>query len=303
MASLQQTGVGIPYSITASSKFILSTSGRIRSCQRYKTLLQDILGLNVVYIPTHTLFSDDMSNISQKIDPQEFVWALRGMPCLGGAISRDIKQSVVQFLDEVDESARAVNSVNTIVRRGKILRGYNTDVIGFRQAVENGLAANPNTTVTSAVIYGYGGVTNVAAHVLKSMGMIVYITGRRSDMVLAKAQELGVEVWTTAIQANLFVNAAPVSSSPLAEAEMFLPALAGCSLVFDHELNGHCLAAHCAAQNPPVPLISGMDMYVPQMTTQWALFLEGLVPDSAEVVQRLEELVAREQQQQAAPLA
>ena len=282
---------GVAYSITSSSKFILSTSGRVKSCQRYKTFLQDILGLDIVYVPTHTL-ADEMTDASQKIDPQEFVWALRGLPCIGGAISRDIKQSVIAFLDELDESASAVNSVNTVVRRGKILRGFNTDVMGFRSAIEKGLVANPGIVVKNSVIYGYGGVTNVAAYVLKSMGIAVYITGRRIDMVMAKAAELDVGIWTPEVQADLFVNAAPVSSSPLEGVPTFLDALAGCKLVFDHELSGCCLVDHCAAAG--IIMLSGMTMYVPQMTAQWGLFLAEIV-DAENASRLLADLVATEQ--------
>lgn len=237
------------------------------SLARYKKLLQNILNQDVVYLPIH-------AEPNSKIDPQEFAWALRGLPCVGGAISKDIKQSIIPFLDELDPSAREINSVNTIVRYGKKLRGYNTDALGFKIAIERGMHAASNLTVRRAVCYGYGGVTNVASYVLKSLGIEVFITGRRPDMVLQKAGELNINVWTPEIEVDMFVNAAPVTDCPLDEALNFKEALFGCKIAFDHEMPGKYLEDYCNQNN--VFLIRGVDMYFPQMVAQWTLFLEPL---------------------------
>jgi shikimate dehydrogenase len=215
-----------------------------------------------------------MSSHTSKISPQEFAWALRGIPAIGGAISRDIKQTIIPYLDEVDDSARAINSVNTVIRKGDILKGYNTDALGFRVAIEKYM----DDSIHKVVCYGYGGVTNVVCHVLRSMGKDVYITGRRPDMVEQKASETGTTVWTNAIQADLFVNAAPVTDLPLEETPLFLDALKGCKLAFDHEMPGKYLEDYC--NNNSVHLIKGVEMYIPQMIAQWSLFLGDFIDTS-----------------------
>ncbi|CAM9325877.1 unnamed protein product, partial [Ectocarpus fasciculatus] len=212
-----------------------------------------------------------MSCSSEKIDPQEFAWALRGMPCIGGAISRDIKQAIIPYLDDLDPIARDIGSVNTVIRTGKLLKGYNTDALGFRQAILAGLGPNINK-VDTVVCYGYGGVTNVVVHVLKSLGKAVYITGRRPDVVQQKAEELEASVWSEDIAADMFINAAPVTDRPLENALMFLDAIRGCKFVFDHEMPGRCLVEYCTDNG--VSLIRGEEMYKPQMEAQWSLFLE-----------------------------
>ena len=87
---------------------------------------------------------------------------------------------MVPFLDDVDPFAQLVGSVNTVVRRGDRLVGYNTDADGFRQAVTAGVAAS-GVDVRAAMVYGYGGVTNVVVHVLKELGYAVALTGRRPE--------------------------------------------------------------------------------------------------------------------------
>ena len=79
----------VSFDIGPNTRYIISTSGRVSSLLRYKKLLQDELNLDVAYLPSHS-----MSALDPKIDPQNFVWTLRGMPCIGGAISRDIKEAV-----------------------------------------------------------------------------------------------------------------------------------------------------------------------------------------------------------------
>lgn len=219
-----------------------------------------------------------MSETSEKIDPQEFAWALRGMPCIGGAISRDIKQGIIPFLDELDPLARDIRSVNTVIRTGNILKGYNTDASGFLKAIQKGLGSNIDS-IDTVVCYGYGGVTNVVAHVFKQLGKKVCIAGRRAEMVAQKAEELGVSVWSSEVQADMFINAAPVTDQALEEVPMFLETLRGCKYAFDHEMPGKYLVDHC--QMHGILLIKGVEMYMPQMLDQWSLFLNNIVDKDA----------------------
>lgn len=266
----------VPLAIGPQTRYIISTSGRLTSLRRYRRLLEDILRLDVAYIPFH---SGDASNPC--VSPVKFANALRSFPCIGGAISRDIKHSIIPYLDELDDTAASVQSVNTVVLRnngnGMVrLVGYNTDVLGFRKAIEVGMR-NSGISVRTAICYGYGGVVSVVVAVLQSLGIEVSITGRRLDEAQRRAQELGCKVWKPQDgmgPVDLFVNAAPVTDHPLDQAPNFLESLAGCSLVFDHEMPGKYLHKHCSANG--IHLIPGTDMYYPQMLAQWKLFLEGV---------------------------
>eukprot|EP01031_Cornospumella_fuschlensis_P041567 gene41567-50727_t len=180
---------GVNMLIGPNTKFILSTSGRVSSLRRYKCLLQDILKLDVAYIPIHSGSAENPS-----IEPHRFVSALKGMACIGGAISRDIKHSIIPYLDELDESATDVQSVNTvIIQEDRTLKGYNTDVLGFKKAVAEGIAAS-GISVKTAVCYGNGGVTSVVTSVLSGMGIRVYLCGRDLSKVSNRALELNVEL-------------------------------------------------------------------------------------------------------------
>lgn len=277
---------GIDIRITSKTKFIISTSGRPSSLRRYKRLLQDILKLDIAYIP---ISSDSEGNV---IAPERFAAALRGMNCLGGAISKDIKHTIIPFLDIVDEFSAKIQSVNTVLVRGDKLVGCNTDALGFRIAISQAIEARRDVEIKTAVCYGYGGVTSVVVHVLKSLGISTLICGRRLEEAEKRATELGAQVWTPGSSAQLFINAAPVTDRPLDQADNFLTALSGVSIAFDHEMPGKFLKEYCEANS--VHHIAGVDMYYPQMVEQWALFLEGLVEksDLPELIKQAEQEAA-----------
>lgn len=270
---------GVSMVIGSHTKFIISTSGRLRSLERYQCLLQKLIQADIAYVPIHSgKLSDPV------IDPQRFVWALKGMPCIGGAISRDIKHAIIPLLDELDDSVKGVNSVNTvIVLPNGNLRGYNTDVIGFSSAIDIGMQVS-GISVKKAVCYGYGGVASVVVSVLKSLGIEVYITGRSITSAEIRAKELNVGVWNDE-SFDLFVNATPASESPLEEAPNFIVALSKASIAFDHEMPGRYMEDYCARTG--IFHIRGTEMYYPQMRAQWRLFLDGIV-DKDEVPSLLE---------------
>lgn len=270
--------------IGPNTKLIISTSGRVSSLRRYKCLLQDILKVDIAYIPIHS-----GSEESPSIEPHRFVGALKGMACIGGAISRDIKHSIIPYLDELDDSAAAVQSVNTVVfQEDRSLKGYNTDVLGFKSAIEEGIASS-GIAVKTAVCYGNGGVTSVVTSVLSGLGIRVYLCGRDLAKVSNRALELGVELWQGE-SVDLFVNATPASESPLDEAANLIEALKDCKIAFDHEMPGKYLKEYCNEHK--IIHIPGEKMYYPQMEVQWSLFLEGIVDKSrvADLLKQADEL-------------
>ena len=134
-------------------------------------------------------------------------------------------------------------------------------------------AAGTEGQTKRAVVYGYGGVTNVVVHVLKKLGYTVALTGRRLHEAERRAKELGATVFRPGDQTTfqLLVNAAPVTDRPLDQAAGLLDALAmvskeGDGCAFDHEMPGANLKAHCEENN--IHHIDGKQMYYPQMYRQ-----------------------------------
>ena len=85
----------------------------------------------------------------------ETVNELRGDEFLGANITIPHKERIVPLVDRLTEDAHATGAVNTITKEGKRLVGHNTDVPGFRVALDKlvGKQKMPRT----AVVLGAGG--------------------------------------------------------------------------------------------------------------------------------------------------
>ena len=90
--------------------------------------------------------------------PQQLADAIaeiRGDEFLGANVTIPHKEKTVPLVDRLTEEAHATGAVNTITREGKRLVGHNTDVAGFRVALDRlvGRQKMPRT----AVVLGAGG--------------------------------------------------------------------------------------------------------------------------------------------------
>lgn len=100
------------------------------------------------------------------------LWGLRALAFAGGNVTAPHKQTVLQYLDELSESALLCKAVNTIVRRSDgTYYGDNTDGKGFLQSLKD---RNFPVKDKKIVILGSGGAASAIA----------------TELVLAKAKEV-----------------------------------------------------------------------------------------------------------------
>ncbi len=97
----------------------------------------------------------------------------------GLSLTMPLKEAVIPLLHEVDDEARAVRAVNTVLPGADGWRGTNTDVHGIVQALLTaGLAGHPDT----ATILGAGATARSAVAALARLGVRdVVICARRED--------------------------------------------------------------------------------------------------------------------------
>ncbi|MDO5548006.1 MAG: shikimate kinase [Eubacteriales bacterium] len=114
---------------------------------------------------------------------------LAAQKCSGLNLTIPHKKAVFDHLDAVDETARDLGSVNTVLFSGGEAIGYNTDILGFAGSLEFD-HINPQGKL--AVVCGYGGVSRVMGYHLAAAGARLILTGRN----LAKAKALRNELRT-----------------------------------------------------------------------------------------------------------
>ena len=98
----------------------------------------------------------------------ETIEELRGEDYLGANISFPHKERVVPMVDRLTEEAQQTGAVDTMTREGTRLIGHNTDVIGFRAALD--ALIGRQKMPKAAVIIGAGGGARAAVYALITAG-------------------------------------------------------------------------------------------------------------------------------------
>ncbi|MBQ8168571.1 shikimate dehydrogenase, partial [bacterium] len=104
-------------------------------------------------------------------DPEDLVTrikALKNENYKGFNLTIPLKLPVALFVDEVDKSADIASAINTVViNPDRTMKGYNTDVIGFKKAIPNDFKLFGKV----AGILGTGGASRAATVALAQSGV------------------------------------------------------------------------------------------------------------------------------------
>ncbi len=131
-----------------------------------------------------------------------------GYPDLKGLnVTIPYKQSVIPFLNELDNTAKAVGAVNTIVIKNGKLKGYNTDVIGFTDSLKPLLQAWHN----KALILGTGGASRAVAYSLLQFGISFQFVSRHPKEGRLTYSDLDPAIIE---EHKLIINTTPLGMSP-----------------------------------------------------------------------------------------
>ncbi|CAM4478260.1 MAG: shikimate dehydrogenase [Paenibacillus macerans] len=117
--------------------------------------------------------------------------AVQGIAALGFRginVTVPHKLDVMKYLDRIDEGARYIGAVNTVVNDGGTLTGYNTDGIGYIRSLKEETV--PDLTGKTAVVLGAGGAARgIIYALLLERPAHVIVANRTAD----KARELAAE--------------------------------------------------------------------------------------------------------------
>lgn len=119
------------------------------------------------------------------------------------------KESVIPYLDEIDEAAKAIGAVNTIVNREGRLIGYNTDFYGMRELL---LSRSIRIEKRFVAVLGTGGTSKTACAVAKSLGASRIVRVSRNPHSDGDISYDELEAIKTDIQ--IIINTTPVGMYP-----------------------------------------------------------------------------------------
>jgi shikimate dehydrogenase len=171
---------------------------------RFHNYLYDRLGIDFIYKAFTTT------------DIGAAIGGVRALGIRGCSVSMPFKEDVIALVDHVQDSARAIDSVNTIVNDAGVLTASNTDYIAIERLIaEHGLRPGQ-----SVLIHGSGGMA-------KAVGSAFRDNGFHDGIVVARNESAGPELadklgyhWRSHLggaAAAIVVNVTPVGMAGGAE--------------------------------------------------------------------------------------
>ena len=143
------------------------------------------------------------------------------------------KEKVIPFLDSISPEARAIGAVNVIrvthQKNKTLLKGYNSDVIGFTQSIEPMIDPKWHK---KALILGTGGASKAINYGLKSLGIEPVFVSRYERPGTIQYQSITPDVVR---EYNIIVNCTPLGMYPNTDECPQLPyeAMASHTILYD----------------------------------------------------------------------
>ena len=179
-------------------------------------------GLNYVYVPLE-VSCDSL---------EEAVTGLRAVNFRGWNVTIPHKSAIMPLLDEINDDAKMLGAVNTVVNDNGKLFGYNTDVTGFLAGLQE---ADFNATDKTVCIIGAGGAARAVLWGLlkeKAGNIVVAVRDKAKGLSLIEgfsvyknlsACDFSDDEYRNALKkADLVVNTTPLGMYPNVDAMPYI---------------------------------------------------------------------------------
>ena len=155
----------------------------------------------------HESISDYIYDIHE-VAKEDLDTFMKNKDFLGINVTIPYKEKVIPYLDYIDDSAKLIGAVNTIVNKDGKLFGYNTDFLGLRDLIVKSKIDVRNKKV---VILGNGGTSKTAKAVLQSLNA--------SNILITALEPINDEISyeelnSKHLDCDVILNATPVGMYP-----------------------------------------------------------------------------------------
>ena len=247
---------------------------RAKSTAIFSTVLKR-MGIKGAYVPF-------------KVAPDQVGQALQSLRILniaGANVTVPYKETVLPFLDILSEGANIIGAINTIVVNGDKLKGYNTNAIGFMDALSY---ADFDAENKSALVFGTGGAARAVVFILNWLRTkTIYLSGRDEEKMRQMVERFGGEAKSLSslegqqLPVDIVVNATSVSSSDESPEMATLAAslgLSSCELVVDLNYDRPKNFWKKMAENKEIQFMDGLMPLAYQARRTFALWTGLQVP-------------------------
>ncbi|MCR0204005.1 shikimate dehydrogenase [[Clostridium] innocuum] len=184
------------------------------------------------------------------------------------------KKDVIPYLDEMDEHAKAIGAVNTIVNQNGKLKGYNTDFTGFLYMVKK---HNVHMEGKKVLIIGNGGASAAIQAVVRheKAGQMVIV-----DVVTGNGAISYDEMFSSHLDAEIIINTSPIGMYPrIGNAPIDISMFHKCEAVMDVIYNPILTRLCFEAQEMDIKRVNGLEMLIAQAKQSVEFFLDKKIDD------------------------
>jgi len=239
-----------------------------------------LVGRNISYSFSRGYFSDKFEQ--EKLSDYKYVnfdiQAIEDFPKVihkfkfrlkGLNVTIPYKQDVFDYLDKIDKVAKKVGAVNTIkVTKKGNLKGFNTDVVGFRDSIKPFLQPHHKR----ALILGTGGASKAVAFVLKDLG-IKYLKVSRNPQGKKEIRYTDLDQ-KLLNKYTIIINCTPLGTFPQVEQKPNLPYqfLGKNHLLYDLIYNPEKTAFLKEGEDRGAQIKNGLEMLELQAEESWRIW-------------------------------
>ncbi|MDD1503586.1 MULTISPECIES: shikimate dehydrogenase [unclassified Lysinibacillus] len=242
------------------------------------------MSIDATYIPVH-------------VSSENLESAVAGLKALGASgwnITIPHKTAIIPYLDELDELAKKMGAVNTVVRTKEgTLKGYNTDGVGFVRSLEE--AVGKSHKDKPVLLIGAGGAARGIAFAMQQQGYTnLTIANRTVANAQAIVDEMGVGHAISLAEAEElladFSILVQMTSAGLATGNFSMPfsleRLAKGAIVADIVYNPLMTPFLKAAAEKGATVVTGLGMFVHQGAIAFEHWL-GEYPNTNSMIAQL----------------
>ncbi len=223
------------------------------------------------------IIHEQIGEYSYELHPlskEEFSDFMERKEFLGINVTIPYKKAVIPYLSHIDDRAKAIGAVNTIVNRNGQLFGYNTDYNGLVYTVEKNHIPIREKKV---LVLGNGGASMAVSAMLyaQSVREVYTVKYKKEPNVLTyeEAKELHSD-------ANVIINTSPVGMYPNIDASPIdLTPYHSLSAVFDLIFNPLKTKFILQAESMGIPAFNGLEMLVVQAKYAAEYFMDTKISD------------------------
>ena len=204
----------------------------------------------------YSLYPIGMEDLRLKIE--DLFHRLDGMN-----VTMPYKQTIIPYLDRLDETAEAVGAVNVVHKRV----GYNTDCIGFMESIKPLLRDSDR----KALVLGTGGASKAVCYGLKQLGIAPTLVSRTP-----KDGMIGYSDLTEGLMAEhtIIVNCTPLGMVPDTESYPPIPyeLISAQHLLFDCIYNPEETVFLRKGKAQGATIQNGIEMLYGQAKAAWKIW-------------------------------